>query len=151
MSSSRPSLAPLPLRLILGISFLVHGLGKISSQAGHDRFAGLLQGLNVPLPGPTAWLVGVVEVSGALALLLGAFVLWACIPLIADMFVALFKVHLGQGFNFVHISSLGPDGPIFGMPGYEVILLYLAALLSLIFSGAGAYSLDRRINPGASG
>jgi putative oxidoreductase len=38
------------------------------------------------------------------------------------------------------------NGPQFGPPGYEVNLLYIAGLLSLILGGAGALSIDRLLS-----
>ena len=58
------------------------------------------------------------------------------------MLVALFTVHLPQGFSFMHITGMTESGPQFGVPGYEVNLIYIAGLLTLIVFGAGAYSLD---------
>ncbi len=34
-------------------------------------------------------------------------------------------------------------GPEFGTPGYEVNLLYIAGLLTLVLGGTGAFSVDR--------
>lgn len=137
--------APLALRLVIGFGFVYHGFPKLFSGAGHDGFVGMLQMIGVPAPGLMAWLVGIVEFAGGLALLAGAFVQLVAIPLIADMLVALFTVHLPQGFNFMNITGMGEAGPQFGMPGYEVNLLYLAGLVSLMLGGAGALSLEERM------
>jgi putative oxidoreductase len=142
MSETLKSWAPLPLRLILGISFIFHGFPKVSSTIGHQGFAGMLASIGVPKPDLMAWVVGGIEVVGGLALILGAFVAIASVLLITNMLVALFKVHLASGFSFVNIKSMGPDGPVFGMPGYEVNLLFIAALLALLLGGAGALSVD---------
>jgi hypothetical protein len=61
---------------------------------------------------------------------------------IVEMLVALFKVHLAAGFSFLHITGMSGAGPQFGMPGYEVNLLYIAGLASLVLSGGGAWSVD---------
>lgn len=137
--------APLALRLVIGFGFVYHGFPKLFSGAGHDGFVGMLQMIGVPAPGLMAWLVGIVEFAGGLALLAGAFVQLVAIPLIADMLVAMFTVHLPQGFNFMNITGMGETGPQFGMPGYEVNLLYLAGLVSLMLGGAGALSLEERM------
>lgn len=137
--------APLALRLVIGFGFVYHGFPKLFSGAGHDGFVGMLQMIGVPAPGLMAWLVGIVEFAGGLALLAGAFVQLVAIPLIADMLVAMFTVHLPQGFNFMNITGMGEAGPQFGMPGYEVNLLYLAGLVSLMLGGAGALSLEERM------
>jgi putative oxidoreductase len=60
-------------------------------------------------------------------------------------------VHLKYGFSSINTIGLTRDGPQFGPPGYEVNLLYIAGLLSLILGGAGALSIDRlRSRIGAS-
>lgn len=143
MSEKLIQWAPLPLRLMLGISFIYHGFPKIFSTAGHQMFAGMLGSLGVPAPALMAWVVGLVEVLGGVALILGAFVLVASALLVIDMLVALFKVHLAAGFSIINVTGMGPAGPVFGLPGYELNLLYLACLLALILAGAGALSVDQ--------
>lgn len=133
----------MPLRLILGFSFIYHGFPKISSIEGHQTFAKMLSSINLPAPGPLAWFAGFVEVAAGVALILGAFVVVASVLLTVEMLVAMFKVHLAAGFSFVNIKGMGPDGPIFGLPGYEVNLLYIAGLMTLILAGAGALSVDQ--------
>jgi putative oxidoreductase len=134
--------AALPLRLILGVAFLYHGFPKVFYAEGHTGFVRMLQDIGIPAPELMAWVVGVVEVLGGLALIAGAFVMPAATLLIVDMLVALFKVHLPNGFNFIHIVGMTDTGPQFGIPGYEVNLIYIAGLVSLILGGAGALSVD---------
>ena len=134
--------APLPLRLMLGVGFLYHGWPKLFSAQGHQGFVGMLGGLGVPAPAITAWLVALAEVAGGLALIAGAFVAVASVILIVDMVVAMFTVHAPHGFNFVNITGMSKQGPVFGMPGAEVNLLYIAGLLALVIGGAGAWSVD---------
>jgi putative oxidoreductase len=90
----------------------------------------------------TAWLVGFAEVVGGVALIAGAFVAIVSVVLIVDMMVAMFTVHLPHGFNFINITGMGKDGPVFGMPGAEVNLLYIAGLVALWIGGAGRWSID---------
>lgn len=132
---------PLPLRLVLGIGFIVHGWDKIAD--GTQGFQGMLGMIGIPGGAVTAWLVALLEFLGGIALIVGAFVTIVSVLLIINMLVALFTVHLPHGFSFLNIIGMGPEGPVFGMPGYEVNLLYIAGLLALIFSGAGVYSVDR--------
>jgi len=131
--------APLPLRLMLGVGFFYHGWLKVFS-GGHQLFAGMLGSLGLPAPELTAWLVAWAEIVGGVALIAGAFVAIASAILIADMVVAMFTVHLPNGFNFINITGMGKTGPVFGMPGAEVNLLYIAGLLTLAIGGAGALS-----------
>jgi putative oxidoreductase len=132
--------ALLPLRLIVGYGFMVHGIAKWSR--GPENFAKLLQVIGVPLPIPTAWLVTLVETFGGMAILVGAFVAITSIPLIISMLVAMFTISLQYGFSSVKTIGLTPTGPVFGPPGYEINLLYIAALLALALFGPSALSID---------
>jgi putative oxidoreductase len=136
--------APLPLRLILGFGFVYHGFPKVSSTSGHERFAGMLQNMGIPEPNIMAWVVGIIEVVGGLALILGALVALASALLIINMLVAMITVHLPHGFSFMNMTGMTDGNPTFGMPGYEVNLLYIAGLLALMLGGAGACALDRQ-------
>lgn len=135
---------PLPLRLVLGFGFIYHGFPKLSSIADHGRFAGTLQGIGVPASDAMAWIVAMIEVVGGLALILGTLVAIASAVLTIHMLVAMWTVHLPHSFSFMNITGQTESGLTFGMPGYEVNLLYIAGLLALILGGAGAWSLDRR-------
>jgi putative oxidoreductase len=145
LSGRWPQWAPVPLRLILGFGFLYHGAPKIFTAAGHEQFTGMLSGIGVPLPNLMAWVVGLVETVGGLCFLLGAFVALFATLNIISMLVAMVAVHLPNGFNFMNVTGMTDAGPEFGMPGYEVNLLYIAALAALLLGGAGAASLDDRV------
>lgn len=141
--------AALPLRLMLGAGFIYHGFPKVFNNESHQMFVGMLQHLSIPAPAVMAWVVGIIEVIGGVGLITGVLVRPFSILLIIDMLVAMFKLHLAQGFNFMHITAMTDTGPTFGVPGYEVNLLYIAGLLSLTLSGAGALGQGgrRRDNP----
>jgi putative oxidoreductase len=133
--------APLPLRLVLGFGFVYHGWEKVAD--GTEGFQGMLSMIGIPGGAATAWFVAILELVGGLALIAGAFVPVVAALLIGDMLVAMVTVHLPHGFSFMNMTGMGPEGPTFGMPGYEVNLLYIAGLLALILGGAGAASIDR--------
>jgi pimeloyl-ACP methyl ester carboxylesterase/uncharacterized membrane protein YphA (DoxX/SURF4 family) len=133
--------APLPLRLMLGYGFVAHGWAKLSR--GPAGFAKLLEQIGTPLPEATAWVSTFIEVLGGLAILAGALVTVVSLPLIVMMLVAMFKVHLRYGFSAINTIGLTADGPQFAPPGYEVNLLNVAGLLTLILAGAGPFSIDR--------
>src|ERR1700747_3307815 len=122
-------LAPLPLRLMIGYGFMAHGWAKLSR--GPEEFAKLLEQIHAPLPEVTAWVSTLVEVLDGLAILAGAFVAVVSVPLIVMMLVAMFTIHLRYGFSAINTIGLTVDGPQFGPPGYEINLLYIAALLAL--------------------
>lgn len=132
--------ALLTLRLVVGFGFVAHGVTKWSR--GPAGFGKLLAQVGVPWPMGTAWFVTLLEVFGGLALMAGALVVLASVPLIVSMLVAMFTVQLRYGFSSVNTIGLTPDGPVFGPPGYEINLLYIAALAALILAGPGACSVD---------
>ena len=133
--------ASLPMRLLVGCGFMEHGFAKLSR--GPDAFAGILQQLGVPLPHVATWLTIGTELVGGLALLLGAFVVWASIPTALVLLVAMVSVHLPYGFSSVKLLSVSASGARFGPVGYEVDLLDLAALILLALQGPGPLSIDK--------
>ncbi len=133
--------APVPIRLVIGCGFMAHGWAKFSR--GPAGFAKLLSWTGTPFPVPTAWMSTLVELLGGLTLFVGAFVEVVSVPLIVMMLVAMFTVHLRYGFSSINTVGVTDAGPQFGPPGYEVNLLYIAGLLSLMLTGAGPLSIDR--------
>lgn len=89
-----------------------------------------------------AWVVPLTELLGGLAIFVGLLVVYTAIPLIGTMLVALLTIHLRYGFSSINTIGLTPDGPQFGPPGYEINLLYIVGLVSLMLTGAGIFSLD---------
>jgi len=135
------SWALLPLRVIVGAGFLAHGMAKW--HRGPEKFAKLLQLIGTPSPLATAWLVTGLEVFGGIAIIIGAFVLLASIPLFVSMVVAMLTIHVHYGFSAVNTIGLTATGPVFGPPGYEISLLYMCALAALALVGPGALSVDQ--------
>ena len=130
----------LPLRLIVGYGFIAHGLAKL--MRGPSSFAGTLHALGVPAPDVMSWATIGVELLGGFAVLIGAFMVIASIPLAMVMIVATFSVHLPYGFSSIKLVAVTAAGAQFGPPGYEVALLYLASLAALVVGGAGPFSID---------
>src|SRR5262249_15266040 len=98
LDASRRSVArwaPLPVRLMVGVGFMQHGVAKLSR--GPDAFVTILHALGVPAPHLMAWLTILVELLGGLAVLLGAFVALASVPMAVLLSVAIFTVHLPYG------------------------------------------------------
>jgi putative oxidoreductase len=132
--------APLPLRLIVGYGFMVHGYAKLAR--GPDAFAAVLHTLGVPAPHLLAWMTTLVELIGGSAILIGAYVPLAALPMAVVLLTALFTVHLPYGFFSVKLVEVTAAGTKFGPVGYEHVLLYLAGLAALVLGGAGAFSID---------
>jgi putative oxidoreductase len=133
----------LPLRLIVGLGFVAHGYAKVSR--GADDFIGVLHAIGTPLPGLLGWLTIIVEIVGGLLILAGAFVPVATAPMIGVLLVAIFTVHLPNGFSSIKLLSYDATGAHFGQPGYETDLLYIAALIALCAGGAGPFSIDSHL------
>jgi len=89
-----------------------------------------------------AWLTILVELLGGLAVLGGAFVVWASVPMAAVLLVAIFTVHLPFGFTSIKLLAVTAEGPLFGPPGYETDLLYMACLATLLLGGSGPLAID---------
>src|SRR5579885_2116932 len=131
----------LPLRLIVGFGFMQHGYAKLAR--GPEHFTAILHALGVPAPGLLAWATIGVELLGGLAVLLGLLIPLASLPMTVVLLVAIFTVHLPNGFSSIKLLSVDAAGAHFGQPGYETDLLYLAALAALVLGGSGPLSLDR--------
>ncbi len=140
MPPSVAAWAPLPLRLIIGYGFMQHGFSKLA--AGPNHFAGILNSIGVPAADVMARLTIGVEIFGGLAVLLGAFVTIAAAPMAAVVLVAAATVHLRYGFSSIKLLAATASGAQFGPPGYELDLLYVAALVVLVMLGAGPLSID---------
>lgn len=118
--------APLVLRLVLGVAFIVHGYPKFKNRAGVIQWFDA-QGIK---PAPFWWFVVVAtELFGGIAMVLGAFVQIVAVLFMINMLVAMWKVKWGK----VGFSAQG---------GWELDAAYFVMALSLLLSGAGAYSLD---------
>lgn len=133
-----------PLRLVVGFGFMEHGYAKLAR--GPDAFIAILQAIGVPLAHLLGWATITVEIVGGVLVLLGLFVRVAAAPMIVVLLVAIFTVHLPNGFSSIKLLSYDAAGAHFGQPGYETDLLYLAGLVALCIGGAGRFSLDRGLN-----
>jgi putative oxidoreductase len=131
----------IPLRLIVGFGFMEHGYAKIAR--GPEKFASVLHALGIPVPDILAWATIFVELLGGLAVFLGAFIPLVSIPMAIVLLVAIFTVHMPNGFSSIKLLSVDAAGAHFGPPGYETNLLYLAALVALVLGGSGPLALDR--------
>ncbi|HET8858210.1 MAG TPA: DoxX family protein [Nitrososphaeraceae archaeon] len=116
--------APLPLRIIAGIGFMMHGLPKLLDIPGtQNSFT------NMGLPPELAIIIGLLEFIGGLAILLGILTRIAAGLLAIDMIGAILLVKLSKGF----------------IGGYELDLLYLAIMISLMITGPGSFSIEKNI------
>ena len=116
--------APLSLRIIAGIGFMMHGLPKLLDISNtQNSFT------NMGLPPELAIIIGLLEFIGGLAILLGVFTRIAAGLLAIDMIGAILLVKLSKGF----------------IDGYELDLLYLAIMISLMLTGPGNLSIEKNV------
>lgn len=124
-NSMQPSAALLLLRIASALAFLYHGsaiLFGVFGGPGPDQFAA-----SHHWPVAVAYLVGLAQVAGGLAVLSGILFRVGAASLIIVMLGAIFLVHLPHGFD---VSNGGME--------YALTQLLLAAALML--TGPGAYS-----------
>mgnify|MGYP001362764964 FL=1 len=126
------------LRLVLGVVFLAHGLPKLlpvfggspAETAAMFEASGLQPALLLVL------IVGVIELFGGAAIILGVWTRFSAILLAINMGVAIWKIHLPHGF-FLNLSLEPGVGH-----GYEFAMVLLGGLVCLLLNGPGAVSID---------
>ncbi|MBI4433199.1 DoxX family protein [Candidatus Uhrbacteria bacterium] len=125
-AARRRDVALLVLRLALGTVFIYHGYGKLFGAAPSiPAFSGMLASLGFPLPAFFAWVVGLTEFFGGIAVVLGVFVSQAALLLAIIMAVA---------FLIVKKAAL---------PAGDVDLALFSMAVALALMGGGAFSLLR--------
>ncbi|HUF29049.1 MAG TPA: DoxX family protein [Gemmatimonadaceae bacterium] len=134
--------APLPLRILLGIGCVHHGWHNVVMADERIAFTWMLGQIGITHAMSMLWIISVVSFIGGIALITGTRVRSVSVALAINVAGILFLIHVPSGFDYVKLTAVTAQGPQFGMPGYEVSLLYMAGLLSLNLSGAGAYSVD---------
>src|SRR5262249_30819081 len=110
--------ALIPVRLIVGFGFSEHGFAKLAK--GPDAFPNILQAMGVAGRHYMEWATILVELLGGLAVILGALVKLASLPMAAVLWVAMFTVHLPYGFSSIKLQAVTAAGAQFRPPGYEI-------------------------------
>lgn len=123
------SLSLLAARLVLAYGFYGPAMRKWSDiSAIGDWFASL----GIPFPQLNAYMAATTEITGVVLLTLGLFTRIISIPLIVVMLVAIFTVHINNGFEC-------------GNNGFEIPVYYMLFLVIFLSHGAGRFSLDNYI------
>ncbi|MBS4179584.1 DoxX family protein [Lederbergia citrea] len=122
-------LSLLILRLVLGITFLVHGIAKF--QMGLGNVAGWFESIGIM--GFLGYVVAFIELIGGIALILG-FGTKIISTLIAFVMIgAIFTAKLSAGF-------MGSEAA-----GYELDLALLSMAVVLLISGSRLFALDNKL------
>lgn len=119
------NLAPLPLRLTLGIIMAAHGRPKVFGEA-KESFPGVIESLGLPKHQQIARGVSNLEFFGGLALIIGAFTRGVAFLFSAQFIFIVARLKWSKGL----------------VEGYEFDLALLGGFLSLLLMGGGTGSLD---------
>jgi putative oxidoreductase len=116
----------LAMRLVLAWGFWNPAIMKWKNIDGIADWFGQM---GYPLPTLNAYMAATTELAGVVLLFLGIGTRLISIPLMVVMLVAIFTVHLANGFEA-------------GSNGFEIPLYYLIMLLALMVYGPGKYSVE---------
>ena len=139
--TSLPAYGPAVLRLALGAVFIAHGAQKLFGIWGGGGLEGTAAGFAQTGLQPSyflAILAGVAEFGGGLLLVIGALTVPSAIVLTLTMLVAMWKVHLANGF-FLNWTNTPGQGH-----GVEYNIALIGGLVCLALTGPGAFSVDGR-------
>ncbi len=130
-------LAPLLLRLTLGVVILPHGLQKTLGLFGGHGFSGTYGFFTAQMgmPGFVAVLVILAESLGALGLIIGFATRLGALGVAAVMSGAIIMVHWQNGFFMNWADKQAGEG-------FEYHLLALGIAIVLLIKGGGAMSVD---------
>lgn len=121
------------IRFISGAILVYHGYGKLFVSGVGPVAEHVVTPLGLPMPMAWAYLLGLLEFFGGIALAVGFLVRPIALMLVIEFIVIVFW-HAPNGYAF---SS--PRG------GYEYPLLLLVIYAAIFFRGAGRCSIDRLI------
>ncbi len=138
--SALDSLAPLVLRLPLGVIFMAHGSQKLFGLFGGHGVSATMKTFEEKMGIPPVFtiLAMLAEFGGGLGVLIGCLTRLSALGIAAVMVVAIYKVHLLNGF-FLNLGQPGRG------PGFEYNLALLGMALSLVFTGGGRWGIDRML------
>jgi len=136
--STRDELAPLVMRVMLGVVFFPHGAQKVFGWFGGYGLQGTLNFFTqtIGLPLFLAVLVIAAEFLGALGLIVGFLTRVAAFGIVCVMAGAIFTVHLSNGFFMNWAGNQAGEG-------FEYHLLAITMAIALMITGGGKASMDR--------
>jgi putative oxidoreductase len=128
------------VRLVLGVTFFMHGAQKMLGWFGGSGFHGTMGFFTqqMGIPAPLAFLAICAEFFGGLGLLVGLLSRVAALGIIVNMLVAIATVHHVNGFFMNWTGQQKGEG-------FEFHLLAIALAIVVLIKGSGAVSIDRAI------
>jgi putative oxidoreductase len=128
------------LRWTLGLVMLPHGAQKLLGWFGGFGFSGTMGFFTevMHLPWIIAFLVIIGEFFGSLGLLAGFLTRFSAASLAVIMVGAIVTTHLPHGFFMNWFGKQQGEG-------YEYHLLVIGIAVALLVTGAGKWSVDRKI------
>ena len=128
------------VRLVLGVTFFMHGAQKMLGWFGGYGFHGTMGFFTqqMGIPAPLAFLAICAEFFGGLGLLVGLLSRVAALGIIVNMLVDIATVHHVNGLFMNWTGQQKGEG-------FEYHLLAIALAIVVLVRGSGAISIDRAI------
>ena len=125
------------LRLVMGVTFFMHGAQKMLGWFGGYGFSGTMGFFTnmMHIPAPFAVFAILAEFLGGIGLIVGFLSRIAAFGIATNMVVAVLMVHAPNGF-FMNWTGLQKG------EGFEYHLLALVIAMVLMVRGGGAFSVD---------
>ncbi len=118
------------MRFCTGMVLAPHGVAKLFQGGAASTAKAALGGLGPDLSLAVAYMVGCVELFGAVMLAVGLLTRLAALSIIIEMTVIIAVI-------------LWPNGYFWTRQGYEYALLWDLLCLAILARGGGRYSIDR--------
>jgi putative oxidoreductase len=134
-------IAPLVLRVMLGIVFYFHGMQKLTTMYGGYGFTGTMGFFTgkLGIPAFFAFLAILAEGIGWAGLMSGLLTRVAAFGITVNMIVAVYLLHWQNGIFANWFGNQKGEG-------FEFHLLAIAIGIALMIKGGGALSVDRALS-----
>jgi putative oxidoreductase len=134
-------LAPLMVRLPLGLIFMAHGSQKLLGLFGGQGLTATFKTFELKLGIPPIFtlLAIIAEFGGGFGVLTGFLTRFSAAGIAAVMMVGIYKIHWANGF-FLNTYGIAGRGN-----GIEFCIALLGMALYLVIAGGGRWCLDRLI------